>query len=272
MRRYIKPTILILFLTALVAVAATETNIDYMQVAEDIDIMARIIDKTLETEFYDEYKAISLFKGFRYGCQGIYLKDYGAVFMTSIGFPVAYQTEAPQEEPTPDDLWQQTKYELKGVPSRMTGISVANLHSEENYDSQKAEQLKEVLVRLIGTYAPNIRQLGPQENVVVAVRGTGNPKQFQNITISEFKKQLSSGSYHMETHVDKPKPVPKTVKVPKVAKVDGPKSIVVATTSDKAARGDTTLIIKVNKENIMSYKDGKLDFSGLMNQAEITQY
>jgi hypothetical protein len=247
--------------------------------------MARIIDKTLETEFPDEYKAASLFIGFR-GCQGIYLKDYGAVFMTSVGFPVAYQTDAPQEEATPDDLWQQTKYELKGVPSRMTGISVANLHSGENYDSQKSEQLKEVLVRLIGTYAPNIRQLGSQENVVVAVRGTGNPKQLQVkankiTTYTNFSK--GTGSYHIETHVDKPKPLPKAVKAPKVpavkvpkvptvAKVKTPEAVVIATTSDKAARGDTTLIIKVNKENIMAYKDGKLDFSGLMNQTEITQY
>ena len=277
MRGYTKPTILILCLTAFIAVAATDTNTDYMQTAEDISIMARIIDKTLETEFPDEYKTASLFIASR-GCQGIYLKDYGAVFMTSIGFPVAYQTEAPQEESTPDDLWQQTKYELKGVPSRISSMSFAGRNLGENYDSQKAEQLKEVLVRLIGTYAPNIRQLNPKENVVVAVQGTGTPKQLQvktdNITFREFNKR-SSGSYHIETHVDKPKSLPKAVKVPKVptvAKVDGPKSIVVTTTSDKVARGDTTLIIKVNKENIMAYKDGKLDFSGLINQAEITQY
>jgi len=141
---------------------------------------------------------------------------------------------------------------------------------------QASRRLKEVLVRLIGTYAPNIRQLGPQENVVVAVRGTGNPKQLQvkadNITVSEFNTGSLGGGYHIETHVDKPKPVPKTVKVPTVAKVDSQKSIVVTTTSDKVARGDTTLIIKVNKENIIAYKDGKLDFSGLINQAEMAQY
>jgi len=171
MRRFINPTILCLCLVALVAGAATETSINYVEVAEDIDVMAKIIDKTLEEKFPDEYKAPRVFVPFgeSRGCQGIYLRGYGAVFMTSISFPVAEQ-ESPEEKVTPDDLWQRTRYELRGVSS--TGGSYFGWSSGGGYDSEKVQQFKEELLRLIGTYAPNIRQLGAQENVVIAVRGT----------------------------------------------------------------------------------------------------
>jgi hypothetical protein len=172
MRRFINPTILCLCLVALVAGAATETSIDYAQVAEDIDVMAKIIDKTLEEKFHDEYKASRVFLPFgeSRGCHGIYLKGYGAIFVTSISFPVAEQ-EPPEDKVTPDDLWQRTRYELRGVSS--TGGSYFGWSSGgEDYHSEKVQQLKEELLRLVGTYAPNIRQLGAQENVVIAVRGT----------------------------------------------------------------------------------------------------
>ena len=265
MRRYTKPTILILCLTALVAAAATDTNIDYMQVAEDIDIMARIIEKTLEGRFPDEYRASSLLREFR-GCQGIYLKDYGVVFMTSISFPVAEQAEAPQEKTTPDDLWQQTKYELKGV-----GVpSVTHVNIGGNYDSEKVEQLKEELVRLIGTYAPNIRQLSSQENIVIAVRGK------PGLRVQSSYSSYSGGTY--STSVDRLplKIEPRGISVPTVKNVGPTEAVSTPTTtaniSDRGAGGDTTLIVKVSEESIMAYKDGKLDFASLMNQAEITQY
>jgi hypothetical protein len=262
MRRYIKPTILILCLTALVAVAATETNIDYMQVAEDTDIMARIIDKTLEREFPDEYKVSSLLSGFN-GCQGIYLKDYGIVFMTSIGFPVAEQMEEPQEKATPDDLWQQTKYELKGL--RVPGITHADIGG--NYDSQRVERLKEELLNLIGTYVPNIRQLSSQENVVIAVRGKPGLR-VQSTGWSSNQNTFSYGQYVTPGKKVITEPKVLTVKTPVVPTTE----MVTTTTLDRGAKGNTTFIIKVNKESIMAYKDGKLDFSGFINQAEITQY
>jgi hypothetical protein len=270
MRRYTKPTILILCLTALVAAAATDTNIDYMQVAEDIDIMARIIEKTLEGKFPDEYRASSLL--FR-GCQGIYLKGYGVVFMTSISFPVAEQAKAPQEKAPPDDLWQQTKYELKGL--QVPGITYADIGG--NYDSQKVAQLKEELVRLIGTYAPNIRQLSSQENIVIAVRGKpGLRVQSSYSSYGGYSASYNGGAYSISEGRLPLKIEPRRISVPTVKNVGPTEAVSTPTTtaniSDGGAGGDTTLIVKVNKESIMAYKDGRLDFAGFMKQAEITQY
>lgn len=268
MRRYIKPTILILCLTALVAVAATETNINYTQVAEDINIMARIIDKTLAEEFPNEYRASSLFNGHR-GCQGIYLKNYGAIFMTSVGFPVAEQTEEEHKESTPDDLWQQTKYELKG--GQTPGISFANISGNNN--TETVEQLKEELLRLIGMYAPNIRQLSSQENVVVAVRGTqGFRVSFTDGNVTGRKRRLRfMGNY--EEAVSTYKKTEATVVSPTVPRVPTTRVMTAINVSNKGTRSDTTtLIVKVNKKSITEYKDGNIDFASFMEQAEITQY
>jgi hypothetical protein len=202
MRRFINPTILGLCLVALVAGAATETSIDYAQVAEDIDVMAKIIDKTLEAKFPEEYKASSLFRE-SHGCQGIYLKGYGAIFITSIGFPVAEQ-KPPEEKATPDDLWQRTKYELRGGQVQntqyYTQYFVTHHDASGAYDSGKVEQLEEELLKLIGTYAPNIRQLGSQGNVVIAVRGTTTPRRAQ---VSVSHTPLESEYVTTAKHVSK---------------------------------------------------------------------
>ena len=152
----------------------TETP-DMLKLAEDLEIMSRIIDKTLGSSFPDQYKVARTFTsiGSHQGCQGIYLRGYGAVFMTSIGFPVSERKTA-EGKAAPDDLWQQTRYEISGGPggSAPGAMHVIGLSDSAKYEQEKVEQLKEELLKLIGTYAHNIRQLGANENIVVAVRGT----------------------------------------------------------------------------------------------------
>lgn len=153
----------------------TETP-DMQKLAEDLEIMSRIIDKTLGSSFPDQYKVARTFTsiGSHQGCQGIYLKGYGAVFMTSIGFPVSERKTA-EGKAAPDDLWQQTRYEISGGPGGGApgAMHVIGFSDSAEYEQEKVEQLKEELLKLIGTYAHNIRQLGANENIVVAVRGAG---------------------------------------------------------------------------------------------------
>lgn len=207
MKRFIKPAILVLCLVALTAsvvaqksadstnsglplggylqaqdqnpytgdslMSSAGTPVDYIQVAEDIEIMSRIIDKSLEEKFSDNYKASSMFREFQ-GCQGIYLKGYGAIFVTSIGFPVA-EIEVPEQKDAPDELWIRMKSELRGESTSGSGAyGISYKDAAEKYDAEKVKQLKEELLKLVGTYAPNIRNLGSGENVVVAVRGSSS--------------------------------------------------------------------------------------------------
>ncbi len=392
----------------------TKTGIDYAQIAEDMEIMSRVIGKTLEQEFPKDFKMrLVIHSESSYertkirGCQGIYLKGYGAVFMISARFPLAEQKPPePEAKAAPDDLWQETKNELRGMPNRRI-IDAGGRKYESRYESEIVERLKRELLKLIGTYAPNIRQLGSQENVVIAVRGTsGFPVVAEQpaLTISQLRKltseqlaltysqrrklesehpEVEHWSYGQRSNGKSLKPVtywghshripykleepgevtikiydvkgqlvrtydlgqkdigadtahwdgkndageevasgvylyktnagdssttgklvvvggtfPKTLtrgiasesllthlkddKVLKVqelgllqqeklhAKIQHQWSYV--PTSARIATGRTMLIVKVNKESIMAYKDGQLDLDGLLKQAEITQY
>jgi len=305
MRRLIKPAILVLCLVALTANGA-ETPGDYTQVAEDIEIMAKIIDKSLEGEFSDYYRASSMFREFQ-GCQGIYLKGYGAIFMTNIGFPVA-EIEMPEQKDAPDELWIRMKNELRGgSTSRSGSYGISYKDIAEGYNSEKAEGLKKELLKLVGTYAPNIRNLGSGENVVVAVRGSsGSGKIIRSVVygtendamIYEQLLPASSkdepGSSAKAPEITKSPSMPKPVVTPSVVapsestpqpvpkaatgrrtislvkKPDGKTYAMLLSEGRNGSR--TNLIIKVSKGDIMAYKDGKLDLDSFMEKAEITQY
>jgi len=299
MRRFAKHTILILCLTALVAIGATETALDYTQLVEDIDIMARVIDKTLEGKFPNEYKSpygISIsVEGFQ-GCQGFYLKGYGAVFITGIQFPVAARKVLQKQEATPDELWQKTRDELKSgifVPSGSLVYNIEyGLGGGQNYDSIKVEALKEELLKLIGTYAPNIRQLGPQDNIVIVVKGMAESHPFAGVGYAP--KATSTPTAQEEVFI-KESPTPRPVSVPSdpnaekaktvyldtlkgesVAVKDMAANVLIATSGSMAGGGRTggrtTLIVKASKASITAYKDSTINLAKFKEQVETTQY
>lgn len=324
MKQLIKSAVFALCMMALVIGAATETDIDYNQVSEDMDIMAAIIDKTLQEKFPSEYRASSLFRDFR-GCQGIYLKGYGAVFFTSVDFPVAEMVTV-KEEASPDDVWQRTKYELRGVSSgKATGEGAYQYYYYTkspggNYNSGKVEELKKQLLELIASYGHNIRQMGSQESIAIAIRGTttgsaqpyglvrdlrtgtaivtydqssglqfqgdqsvttaittgeasetsiqSSPTESASISASTKPASAESPAISSATAVSVPAAQDAAVAAP-----PGSGSISYwSTDSDIGSGRHTTMIIKVNRENIMAYKDGKLNLDEFMKQAEITQY
>lgn len=346
MRRLIRPVVLSFLLMALVYPGITETGTDYTQVAEDVDIMSRVIEKAIQKKFPDEYQtAPAFFSRASQGCQGIYLSGYGAVFMTSIGFPVA-EKKVSQAEDRADDLWQEAKSEMSGVEGRRSGI-----RTSEDYNPEKVSQLREELLKIVGTYGPNIRQLGPQENIVIAVQGTPGPFPEVGFTyphvndlepvrigiekaIEEYGQKVRSTGEKTGTAGSESKPA-KAPEAPASAEsIPGPadlaelnaakseldegsaalrqleaelaknavesaksadalkqaesklreraeqlKSLEVARRAyiglpmlEAAGRSRTTLIIRVSKESIMAYKEGKADLNALMKQAEIIQY
>ncbi len=313
-----------------------ETAVDYIQVAEDIEIMAKIIDKSLGAKFSNEYKTASMFRESR-GCQGIYLKGYGAVFMTNIGFPVS-ERDAPEPKAVSDDLWQRTRDELKGVRViNSYGISFYDKNTGGSYDAGKVQKLKKELLQLVGTYAANIRHLGSQENVVVAVRGwSGSVKRVQTVVYDKKNDvrvvQLNTNDLYVkpgsaifakpaipvESAPAESKDESESAKQPTeptepssllgvaatpaepevlnalpgeysdlmgaiaaprvssrtvtafVTKPDGSRYTMLMSDGKDSSR--TTLIIRVSKGSIMSYKDGKLDLEELMKESEIVQY
>jgi hypothetical protein len=149
---------------------------EYAQTVEDTDVMAAVIDKTMEKAFSGEYREIGGF--FDTGCQGVFLKNYGVLFMMNVGFSV---TKPPEEkkaqEAKPNDLWDQTRREIT-EQTRFNGSeygSTWTVEPSDSYDQAKVERLKNELLKQIGDYANNIRNLGTDDNITIVIKGRKNP-------------------------------------------------------------------------------------------------
>jgi len=193
MKKIISLTLSILFLATLAsnllaqenANEKADGNVNYGEIMEDISVMARIIDKTLAGKFPGDYGSEKIgFFGGSSGCEGIYLKGYGVVFITSINFPLSAQKVEEKREVKPYDLWQQTKEEIEQgvsalpVPGPKVETWIRYGEGFIAYDSGRVETLKQELISLILTYGQNIRNLKPQDNIVIVVKGGSQTKAF----------------------------------------------------------------------------------------------
>ncbi|UCG57516.1 MAG: hypothetical protein JSU70_21950 [Phycisphaerales bacterium] len=151
--------------------------------AEDMGIMCRLLDgKVSEANPGTEAghflldvlrsKQSNPFPDFfgsdSYATEGMYVDGYGALFLVRVNFPLTAPaeaepaTEAPEE---PDQLWAETKRRMYSPDYKEKRKSTA-----EAYDALRVEKLKGVLTHAM-KHAANIRHLGPEDWVTIAVRG-----------------------------------------------------------------------------------------------------
>jgi len=147
-------------------------------ITEDMTVMCRILDKLMlqaalivpapdTLDPFGRATAESYMQP-----QGLYLDGYGAVFFVEVEFPLAPGPQGqgqPKTEPSADTLWSQTADELKGITQNQDAAIV------QEYDAQKVENLKKVLVKSL-RHAANMRMPGTQEQVTVVAmaRISGN--------------------------------------------------------------------------------------------------
>lgn len=243
MKKWINIIILVYSILLLSVATPTEQGIDYAEISEDIQIMSRIIDLTFQREFPSLYRSHDFF--FDGGCQGIYLPSYGVLFITNIQFPVATKEKEPAPK-EPVDLWKRIESEVRGE----RGLAVS---STSGYDEAKVKQLKEEIIRAIGTYAPNIGQLKPEDSITVAVFGKGS------IPMGGGGK----GAFSFSTSKNQQK---------EVTVIESPGDAFGGFTIFGATPESTTLIIQVKKKLLTSYETGEIDFDTFLKQAEIVQY
>jgi hypothetical protein len=105
---------------------------------------------------------------------------------------------------------------------------------------------------VIGTYAPNIGQLKPEDSITVAVFGKGS------IPMGGGGKVVSSFS-------------PSKNQQKEVAVIESPGDAF-GLTIFGATPESTTLIIQIKKKLLTSYETGEIDFDAFLKQAEIVQY
>jgi len=107
--------------------------------------------------------------------RGMYLEGYGAVFLMKVDFQLTAppQTEE-SEKPTKEDVdpvWRRTEQELY-EPEKLKQKEKASLAGQ--YDELKVEDFKAKLVRTL-KHAANIRNVKPDERIILTVRGPQPP-------------------------------------------------------------------------------------------------
>lgn len=159
-------------------------------IREDMTVMGRIFaQKVLQRNV--AYSMIGDFNAFAFrssdDVESIYLQGYGALFKMEVGFPflppIEGKTEEKTEEPT-DQIWEQTKKQIYqpaqagatigSSSGSWFGYGRAQSGARPKYDAEKVQELKRNVLTAL-KHAANIRQLQPDEWVVISIKGTARP-------------------------------------------------------------------------------------------------
>jgi hypothetical protein len=159
---------------------------DLSQLEEDINVMARILDKATGSGEDRGKLAMginiqnSIFGGGQTP-RNMYLEGYGAIFILNVPFPLvppAKKTAEPQDKQETSSEWDEARQELYSALPQGFALDLSSLAfagrfgSPLPYDETKVEELKESLVAALRN-AVHIRKLKGDEQVVVVVNGGG---------------------------------------------------------------------------------------------------
>jgi len=172
--------------TVLVIPSEQTRTEDLLTINEDMGVMSRIFEKNLEQAklrtarssiFFSRNDSFATFFGGARGeIQSMYLQGYGALFLMKVDFPLTPSTDTQDDEKETqkaeegDPVWQQMRrqmYEPDKVDRRRRTD-----RPEEKYDAQKVENLKTILIKAL-KHAANIRNLKPDDSVILTVIGSG---------------------------------------------------------------------------------------------------
>jgi hypothetical protein len=141
---------------------------------EDLAVMTHIIDRALDRmgdDVPDEKMGIKLYytSGGK-SVRGLYLENFGPLFMVKVNFPVHAPTATEAKAPLqPDDSeWNEARRSVLGQPdeARWTGASAG-----VPYEAERVEALKKQLVAALKN-ASNMKGVKPEEHVTVTVFGS----------------------------------------------------------------------------------------------------
>lgn len=149
---------------------------DLSAVAEDVSIMARILEKGLQraqlvvpAEFVGTEQLFANLLGHQRQRrpEALYLDGYGVLFFTSVGFPLAAPPSQTTKDEEPaeggDPVWLRTREQMFSPPVDSTRRPTA-----EPYSAERVETLKRAVLESL-KHATNIRKLNPQDRITVVV-------------------------------------------------------------------------------------------------------
>ena len=167
MKVYMTLIIAMLGVGLVIGTAFAQDKINYTEMMEDLQVMCRIIDKTMDETFENDYVKGGFFR--RGGCQHLYLKGYGAMFLLDVRFPVAEKEMRIVKTEKKTDLWEKYEREVRHQRQPEEAVWVAN--KNESYSKEKVDKLKKQLAYLVGEYGSRIGQLAFDDRISFVVIG-----------------------------------------------------------------------------------------------------
>lgn len=149
-------------------------NIEGETANSEIDIMARIIDTALQGRTREQVFQTT-------NSRGIYLDDFGVIFFTNATFGNdAYTTVWKTYED------QRTLEE--GLQRRVLDLQRASEQRRENW-TMRYKKFKQQLSEVIADYGHTLRQLKPQDNIVITANLDNTPEGGPSYLVCRLKKQ-----------------------------------------------------------------------------------
>ena len=150
-----------------VAMTPEQDESSYTEMVEDLKVMCRIIDETMDETFGDDYLKGGFFH--RAGCQHLYLKGYGALFLLDVRFPVSEKELRVVKTKKKTNMWEKYEREVRNQRHPEEAVWVAN--KNESYSKEKVDKLKKQLAYLVGEYGHRIGQLAFDDRISFVVIG-----------------------------------------------------------------------------------------------------
>ena len=172
-----------------------QDQIDYTEMVEDLKVMCRIIDETMDEAFEKDYLRGGFFR--RGGCQHLYLKGYGAMFLLDVQFPVAEKEMKVVKTEKKTNLWE--KYEREVRHQRQPEEAAWVVDKNESYRKEKVDKLKEKLAYLVGEYGSRIGQLAFDDTISFVVFGHSGPAVHFDVDLDSEWHTVDVMSHSRET-------------------------------------------------------------------------
>ncbi len=248
---------------AVLVIPAAQMKVeDLAAITADMSVMSRIFDKKLSQARlttrgswpigFDPLAALGRSSG---AIEAIYLEGYGALFLMRVNALLSPPPEAQQEKETEEDtdpLWTQTIQEMYAT-EEADRPRLRTARPEEKYDAEKVEDLKETLIKTL-KHAANIRNLKPDESVILSVTGKAGQSATRTTTRSSYGRSIMISSTGRRG--DRSSMVRRAPGVPTVA----------------ASLLPTVLTIRAKKADIDAFANGTLSFNQFSQKILLLSY
>ena len=195
MKFYMTLIIATLGVGLVIGAAFAQDKIDYTEMVEDLKVMCRIIDETMDETFEKDYLRGGFFR--RGGCQHLYLKGYGAMFLLDVQFPVSDKEMKVVKTEKKTNMWE--KYEREVRHQNQLEEAVWVVGKNESYSKEKVDELKAQLAYLVGEYGSRIGQLTLDDTISFVVFGHSGPAVHFDVDLDSEWHTVDAMSHSRET-------------------------------------------------------------------------